>query len=376
MPARFGGPAVGAGGRLGSTLMITSLPTAQEGCLLLADISGYTAYLQGTELEHAQDVLADLLETIIAGIEPPFEVSKLEGDAVFAHMPAAQVDPPLLFDTIEATYFAFRRRLRDVVHGTTCDCNACVLIPSLDLKFFVHSGTYVVRTIGRTQELTGSDVVLVHRLLKGSARDVVGNDAYLVLTRTALDAISGDAESLGLTEHVEQLDVGDAVVFIENLQDRWEAEESRTRQAVSPEAAIGSLSWSSYPVRPQELWPWFTDPRKRLEWQEGLTSIEESVDGRRGVGTVNHCAHGGAVTVQQVLDWQPFTSFTTRDEIDAVGVVLTNTTVFTPDGDNTNVTSYFTCEPEAAWPQIEATLLASFQHAGERLLGMLTTRTD
>jgi len=61
--------------------MTTILPSAQEGCLLLADITGYTAYLQGTELEHAQDVLADLLETIIAGIEPPFEVSKLEGDA-------------------------------------------------------------------------------------------------------------------------------------------------------------------------------------------------------------------------------------------------------------------------------------------------------
>ena len=70
-------------------------PTLQEstrGCLLIADITGYTDYLRDTELEHAQDVLADLLETIIAGIEPPFELSKLEGDAVFAHMPAAELD--------------------------------------------------------------------------------------------------------------------------------------------------------------------------------------------------------------------------------------------------------------------------------------------
>ena len=356
--------------------MTASLPTAQEGCLLLADITGYTAYLQGTELEHAQDVLADLLETIIAGIEPPFDVSKLEGDAVFAHMPAAQVDPPLLFDTIEATYFAFRRRLRDVVHGTTCGCNACALIPSLDLKFFVHSGSYVVRRIGRTEELTGADVVLVHRLLKGSARDRVGNDAYLVVTRTALDAIDGDAEALGLSEHLELLDVGDTVVFIENLQDRWEAEESRTRGAVTPETAIGSLALGPYPATPQELWSWFTDPRRRLEWQEGLTGIDEFVDGRRGVGTVNHCAHGASVTVQQVLDWQPFTSFTTRDETDAVGVVVTNTTVFTPDDGNTNVTSYFMCEPEHAWPQVEAQLRPAFEGAGQRLLGILTTHAD
>ena len=355
--------------------MTVSLPTAQEGCLLLADITGYTAYLQGTELEHAQDVLADLLETIMAGIEPPFEVSKLEGDAVFAHMPTEDIDSPMLFDTIEATYFAFRRRLRDVVHTTTCDCNACVLIPSLDLKFFVHSGSYVVRRIGRTEELTGADVVLVHRLLKGSARDVVGNDAYLVLTGAALVAIDGDYEALGLIGHVEHLDIGDTDVFIENLQNRWEVEESRTHGLVSPETALGSFG-GDLPGTPQELWPWFTDPRRRLEWQDGLTAIDEFVEGRRGVGTVNHCAHGGSVTVQQILDWQPFTSFTTRDEDEDTGVVLTLTTVFSPAADSTNVTIYFTCEPAQAWPQIEETLGPVIEIANQRLLGILRARTN
>ena len=355
--------------------MTVSLPTAQEGCLLLADITGYTAYLQGTELEHAQDVLSDLLETIIARIEPPFEVSKLEGDAVFAHMPAADLDSSMLFDTVEATYFAFRRRLRDVVHATTCDCNACVLIPSLDLKFFVHSGSYVVRRIARSEELTGADVVLVHRLLKGSARDVVGDDAYLVLTRSALNAIGGDPEALGLTEHIEHLDIGNTDVFIENLQDRWEAEESRSRGVVSPATALGSMG-GSFPALPHEVWSWFTDPRRRLEWQEDLTGIEEFVDSRRGTGTVNHCAHGASVTIQQILDWQPFTSFTTRNETDDTGVVLMSTTVFTPDGSGTDVIVYFSCEPERAWPQIAAVIGPTFERSRQRLVEILSARPD
>jgi uncharacterized protein YndB with AHSA1/START domain len=342
--------------------MTTILPTAQEGCLLLADITGYTAYLQGTELEHAQDVLADLLETIIAGIEPPFEVSKLEGDAVFAHMPAADLDLPMLFDTVEATYFAFRRRLRDVVHSTTCDCNACVLIPSLDLKFFVHTGSYVVRRIGRTEELTGTDVVLIHRLLKGTARDVVGNNAYLVVTRSVLEAFDGDAEVLGLTAHVERFDVGDTDVFIEDLQERWDAEENRTHEALSPEAA-NVLVRGELPATPQEVWPWFTDPRKRLEWQGDLVSIDETVDSRRGVGTVSHCAHGGSVSVQHILDWQPFTSFTSRDENAEVGVVTTSTTLFTPDDAGTNVTVYFVCEPVEATAGIQAIVGPAFERS-------------
>ena len=350
--------------------MTTILPSAQEGCLLLADITGYTAYLQGTELEHAQDVLADLLETIIAGIEPPFEVSKLEGDAVFAHMPSAAIDASMLFDTVESTYFAFRRRLRDVVNGTTCDYNACVLIPSLDLKFVVHSGLYVVRRIGRTEELTGADVVLVHRLLKGSARDVVGNDAYLLLTRATLDAIGGDALTLGLSEHVEHLDVGETEVFIENLEDRWKAEESRIHKTVSHESAAGSFS-VTMPATPQEVWPFFIEPRKRLEWQAGLTAVDESVDGRRGVGTMNHCAHGERITLQQVLDWQPFTSFTTRDEMQGTDVVFMTTTTFTAKDVGTEVTFDFACEPAEAWPPIKPGLFQILELSAQQLIAIL-----
>ncbi len=354
--------------------MTTILPSAQEGCLLLADITGYTAYLQGTEIEHAEDVLADLLETIISGVEPPFEVSKLEGDAVFAHMPTAVIDSPMLFDTIETTYFAFRRRLRDVVHGTTCDCNACVLIPSLDLKFVVHSGVYVVRRIARSEELTGADVVLVHRLLKGSAREIVGNDAYLVLTRAAVDAIGGDAHAFGLSKHVEHLDVGETEVFIANLQDRWTVEEGRTHRTVSPESALGSFS-TVMPGTPQELWPWFTDPRKRPEWSVGLDAVDERVDGRRGVGTVSHCAHGGSTSIQQILDWQPFTSFTTRVEFEGMDAVVTTTTSFTHRETGTDIAMYFACEPAEAWPQIEANLLPVIELSGQKLFAILDAAT-
>jgi len=37
--------------------------TTQHGYLILAEISGYTAYLAGVELDHAHDILTDLLES-------------------------------------------------------------------------------------------------------------------------------------------------------------------------------------------------------------------------------------------------------------------------------------------------------------------------
>jgi hypothetical protein len=69
---------------------------AGRGTLLLADISGYTAFLQAVAGAHAADMaagrfvpeayplLTSLLDGIVGRIAPPFVLSKLEGDAVFA----------------------------------------------------------------------------------------------------------------------------------------------------------------------------------------------------------------------------------------------------------------------------------------------------
>ena len=44
---------------------------------------------------------------------------------------------------IETTYASFRKALELMVINTTCPCNACRNLPNLDLKFFVHFGSYV-----------------------------------------------------------------------------------------------------------------------------------------------------------------------------------------------------------------------------------------
>ena len=37
----------------------------EPACLAIADITGYTRFLAGTELDHAQDILADLTNTVV-----------------------------------------------------------------------------------------------------------------------------------------------------------------------------------------------------------------------------------------------------------------------------------------------------------------------
>ena len=82
-------------------------------------------------------------KTIVGRLEPPFRLAKFEGDAAFLFVEDERADPSLLLDAIDASYGAFRRRLRSIDLATTCDCNSCRLAPKLDLKLFVHHGSFV-----------------------------------------------------------------------------------------------------------------------------------------------------------------------------------------------------------------------------------------
>ena len=139
----------------------------QQGFLIISDITGYSKYVNESELEHARDSLIALLNILIDHTQSPLVLSKLEGDAVFSYAPTGGfLQGQTLLDMIESTYASFRKALELMVINTTCTCNACRNLPNLDLKFFVHFGSFMIQKIGNYTELVGNDVNLVHRLAK------------------------------------------------------------------------------------------------------------------------------------------------------------------------------------------------------------------
>jgi class 3 adenylate cyclase len=85
------------------------LSKAESACFAIADISGYTHFMSGVELDHAQDIIADIMDTLVRALRPPFRLAKFEGDAAFVYVVADKVDGSLLQDSIEQAYFAFRK---------------------------------------------------------------------------------------------------------------------------------------------------------------------------------------------------------------------------------------------------------------------------
>ena len=290
------------------------LKQPEPACLVIADITGYTSYLAGVELDHAQDILADLIDTVVGALRPTFRLAKLEGDAAFTYAFTATVDASALMDTVERTYFAFRRRLRDIGQASTCDCNACMRMPTLDLKFLAHHGLVGRGRVAGREELVGSPVIVAHRLLKNGVTEATGIAAYALYTADCLAAAGvEDPASLGLVEHRETYDhLGEVVTWVEDLGAAWAANEARTRVIVEPAAAMAILPFD-LPAPPAIAWEYLTSPAQRQRWQAGVTAVvEDSATGRRGVGTTNHCIHGKDAIVEEVLDWRPPDYFTMR----------------------------------------------------------------
>ena len=150
----------------------------ESGSLLIADISGHTEFLTGSELEHAQGIIDELIGSILTSIQPAFELANLEGDAVFTCAPATTLPPfPTTLDVIDSAYAAFIGTREHIQRNTNCPCQACSNIAALDLKFVAHFGSYVRSRHGAREELTGPDVVLVPRLLKNSIIETTQTEA-------------------------------------------------------------------------------------------------------------------------------------------------------------------------------------------------------
>jgi len=308
-----------------------------SGYLLLADISGFDAYLANVELEHANDVLKELLELIVDSLSPPMLIAGIHQDAVLAY----QLQPELIrgeamLELTEATYVAFRDRLKSIARNSTCDCRACQAVPTLDLKFLVHHGEFTAQPEpGGRVTLGGLDADLVReRRLKDQVK--TGSDSYALFTNSGLQqmgvspedmaACSGDYPHLG-TIQSRLLDLGR----------RYEALTDARQAYITPDQADIIVS-HEFAAPPSLLWDWLNDPYKRTRWFRWTTWTPGlRPAGRTGVGAVNHCAHGVGNLIETILDWRPYRYFTVEMSQDSIRSAIEATYQLDPlpDGQGT-----------------------------------------
>jgi hypothetical protein len=177
--------------------------------LLIADIGGYTEYMQShrTILGHAEAATTRLVKRVV-GAAGDFDLIEIEGDAAFLSREAGRLDGEAMLAAVTDAAVAMHRAFhveRRLVELNLCPCESCTQTSQLKLKFVAHIGEVAVQKIKRRRKLVGIDVIFVHRLLKNpvqvSEYVLLSDDLYqsggMSLPDHQVHEISQELEGIG-----------------------------------------------------------------------------------------------------------------------------------------------------------------------------------
>ena len=193
--------------------------------IILADISGYTQFMldNRTAAVHGQMVINALIESILAQVDIPLTLQEIEGDAVFLYAadPGNAADWQSVVEEVSrklAKFFeAFIAQIAVAIESTPCLCAICRNADNLGLKIIVHAGEAVFHEIAGRAQVSGSDVILAHRLLKNS----LNSNEYLLMTEQAY-ALLGEYLPGRFVQHQEHYEgFGDVPLRVRFLKEDY-----------------------------------------------------------------------------------------------------------------------------------------------------------
>ena len=176
--------------------------------LLIADIGGYTEYMQfhRSILGHAEAATRRMLGKVVDAVRD-FDLIEIEGDAAFLSRDADGLEGPATLSAVVQAAVAMHRAFheeRRLVQLNMCPCESCTHMSALKLKFVAHVGEVARQTIKRRRKLVGMDVIYVHRLLKNPVQVpeylLVTEDLYhssAAPSEPAMQEVAQDLEGIG-----------------------------------------------------------------------------------------------------------------------------------------------------------------------------------
>lgn len=153
--------------------------------LFIPDISGFTRFVQTTEVEHSQHVIAELLEVLIAANTQDLQLAEVEGDALFFYKEGELLSQEKLLAQIETMFTAFHSHLSLLEKNRICPCNACAMAPELQLKIVAHCGELQFIEVQGNRKPFGKQVIEAHRLLKNA----IDSENYVLVSRQLAETI-------------------------------------------------------------------------------------------------------------------------------------------------------------------------------------------
>jgi hypothetical protein len=268
------------------------MPENKETLLFIPDISGFTRFVNETEIQHSKHIISELLEVIINSDKLGMTVSEIEGDAVFFYKDGVP-DVPKILDQCKTTFINFHNHLRKYDIERICRCGACETASKLSLKFVIHKGNVERIQVKDHLKLHGSDVILVHRLCKNSV-----NDSEYALFTNSFNSQS-EWNSLESETWVEKKEGEDVYDESNNVSYSWITLNPLHNQVTAPSAPLmpklsgDKVDFVNVIKAPLGvIYENFTDFDKRQEWNPQIKDSKLHDGNLNRSGSLHTCLIG------------------------------------------------------------------------------------
>lgn len=135
--------------------------------IIIPDITGFTDYMNNSNLEHSQKAIGTLLESILDNNILNLKVSDIEGNTILFYSYDLNKTIDQIIHQCELMFQKFHDKLK-TFNPSNCKCGTCERLHNLTLKFVVHFGNLSYLMLKDYCRLFGKDLKIAHTLLKNS----------------------------------------------------------------------------------------------------------------------------------------------------------------------------------------------------------------
>ena len=148
-----------------------------QGSIIIPDISGFSRFVETTDVETGKLVISKLLNAIIKSNVLDLQISEIEGDAILFFKYGKRISAKDILHQFCLMKEVFNQEMKFLEEELQLNID-------LSLKLIAHYGALAQYNIGKFEKLYGQSVIEAHHLLKNS----VASNTYVLLTDAFLDA--------------------------------------------------------------------------------------------------------------------------------------------------------------------------------------------
>lgn len=252
----------------------------------MPDISGFTKFVNHTEIEHSIHIIAELLEILLDNTTLDLQLVEIEGDALFMFTTKIPSYEQLMQQT-NTMLEAFHKHTKNYDKMRICDCGSCKTTTNLNLKFLVHYGELTFIKVKHITKPYGREVIQIHRLLKNK----ITTNEYVLFTNTVFELYKNSVDS-SWQKTTETYDLNNLEYFHKNLEtvkNNILIETVNSIEENKKDTLPTLVIEKKFEANIEDLYKYLSELKYRHLWDKEVKKIAYDTSKINRIGTEHNC---------------------------------------------------------------------------------------